>query len=65
MVGSLGVPLPAYDYPRQIKVEKRFLTRDEAFALADAAAENPIPDVGSQYRALVLVLAFCGLRWGE
>jgi integrase len=26
---------------------------------------TPIPEVGEQYRALVLVLAFCGLRWGE
>jgi integrase len=35
------------------------------FRLADAAAEYPIPEVGQQYRALVLMLAFCGLRWGE
>jgi integrase len=35
------------------------------FALADAAAQYPIPEIGGQYRALVLVLAFCGLRWGE
>jgi integrase len=41
------------------------LTREQVFALADAAAEYPIPDVGGQYRVLVLVLAFCGLRWGE
>jgi integrase len=25
----------------------------------------PIPEIGQQYRALVLLLAFCGLRWGE
>ena len=47
------------------KSEKRFLTRDEVFRLADAAAEYPIPEIGQQYRVLVLVLAFCGLRWGE
>ena len=35
------------------------------FRLADAAAEYPIPEIGGQYRVLVLVLAFCGLRWGE
>lgn len=33
--------------------------------MADAAAQYPIPEVGAQYRALILVLGFCGLRWGE
>jgi integrase len=47
------------------KSEKRFLTRDQVFALADAAAQYPIPEIGQQYRVLILVLAFCGLRWGE
>ena len=42
------------------KSDKRFLTRDEVFRLADAAAEYPIPEIGKQYRVLVLVLAFCG-----
>jgi integrase len=51
--------------PKQGKAEKRFLTSEEVFRLAAAAAEYPIPEVGWQYRALVLVLAFCGLRWGE
>jgi Phage integrase, N-terminal SAM-like domain len=45
--------------------ERRFLTGDEVFRLADAAAEYPIPEIGGQYRVLVLLLAFCGLRWGE
>jgi len=35
------------------------------FRLADAAAAYPIPEIGGQYRALVLVLPFTGLRWGE
>jgi len=47
------------------KSDKRFLTREEVFRLADAAAEYPIPEIGEQYRVLILVLAFCGLRWGE
>jgi integrase len=51
--------------PKTTKVERHFLTREEVFRLAGAAAEYPIPEVGGQYRALVLVLAFCGLRWGE
>jgi integrase len=51
--------------PRTARSEKRFLTREEVFRLADAAAEYPIPEIGQQYRVLVLVLAFTGLRWGE
>jgi integrase len=51
--------------PKTTKAEKRFLTRDEVFRLAEAAAEYPIQEIGDQYRVLVLVLAFCGLRWGE
>lgn len=47
------------------KSDKRFLTREEVFRLADSAAEYPIPEIGQQYRVLILVLAFCGLRWGE
>jgi integrase len=39
---------------------KRYLDRDEVFRLADSAGEH-----GEQYRALILLLAFCGLRWGE
>jgi integrase len=57
---AVGVRLP-----KTTRSERRFLTRDEVFRLADAAAEYPIPEVGQQYRVLVLVLAFCGLRWGE
>jgi integrase len=58
-------PAAGVRLPKVAKAEKRFLTHDEVFRLADAAAEYPIPEVGRQYRALVLLLAFCGLRWGE
>jgi integrase len=51
--------------PRVARPDKRFLTAEEVHRLADAAAQYPIPEVGEQYRALVLVLSFCGLRWGE
>ena len=57
---AAGVRLPKVSHG-----EKRFLTRDQVFALADAAAQYPILEVGQQYRALVVVLGFCGLRWGE
>jgi integrase len=58
-------PADGVRLPKTTKVEKKFLTREQVFALADAAAEYPIPEVGAQYSVLVLVLGFCGLRWGE
>jgi integrase len=58
-------PAAAVRLPKIAKAEKQFLSREEVFRLADAAAQYPIPEIGEQYRALVLVLAFCGLRWGE
>jgi integrase len=58
-------PAAGVRLPKPAHSEKRFLTRDQVFALADAAAQYPIPEIGQQYRVLVLVLAFCGLRWGE
>jgi integrase len=58
-------PAAGVRLPKIGKAEKQFLSREEVFRLADAAAQYPIPEIGQQYRALVLVLAFCGLRWGE
>jgi integrase len=58
-------PAAGVRLPKATKVEKRFLTRDEVSRLAAAAAQYPTPEFGAQYRALVLMLAFCGLRWGE
>ena len=58
-------PAAGLRLPKSTKTEKRFLSREEVFRLADAAAQYPIQEIGQQYRALVLVLAFCGLRWGE
>jgi integrase len=58
-------PAAGVRLPKTAKAEKRFLSRDEVFTLAAAAAEYPLPEIGQQYRVLVLVLAFCGLRWGE
>jgi integrase len=42
--------------PKLAKTEKRFLTHDQVRNLADAAGP---------YRLVVLLLAYCGLRWGE
>lgn len=58
-------PATGVRLPRTAKPEKRFLSVEELHRLADAASEYPIPEVGQQYRALILVLGFCGLRWGE
>ncbi|RZS89878.1 site-specific recombinase XerD [Motilibacter rhizosphaerae] len=44
--------LPKVEAPAR----KRYLTHEQVAALADAAGE---------YRPLMLVLAYCGLRWGE
>jgi integrase len=57
---ATGVRLPKVAEP-----EKQFLAAEEVHRLADAAAQYPIPEVGEQYRALILLLSFCGLRWGE
>jgi integrase len=58
-------PATGVRLPRVSQGDKRFLSPDEVHRLADAAAQYPIPEVGGQYRALILTLAFCGLRWGE
>jgi hypothetical protein len=56
---------PAQGYgSRKPQRPKAVRGRDEVLRLADAAAQHPIPDAGEQYRALVFVLAFCGLRRG-
>jgi integrase len=58
-------PATGVRLPRVAKNDKKFLTLEEVHRLADAAAQYPIPEVGEQYRALILVLGLCGLRWGE
>jgi integrase len=49
-------PAAGVKLPRLVRGEQRYLTHEQVAALADAAGE---------YRTLVLVLAYCGLRWGE
>jgi integrase len=58
-------PATGVRLPKIAKPGKRFLSAEQVHQLADAAAQYPVPEVGEQYRALVLTLAFCGLRWGE
>ncbi len=55
--GRLAVnPATGVRLPRAQPAEKRFLDHDHVRQLADAAGE---------YRTLVLVLSYTGLRWGE
>ena len=49
-------PAVSVKLPRERGKEKRFLTHDEVARLADAAGDD---------RLVILVLAFCGLRFGE
>ncbi len=49
-------PASGVDLPRRPQQERRYLSHDQVAALS--AACGP-------YRLLVLVLAYCGLRWGE
>lgn len=50
-------PARGVKLPRKVKGEHHYLTDDQVMALATAAG----PDKG----VIVLVLAYCGLRWGE
>lgn len=49
-------PAAGVDLPRLPTTERRYLTHGQVADLADAAGP---------YRLLVLVLSYCGLRWGE
>lgn len=53
-------PAARLKLPKVSKVSKRYLSHEEAHALADAVERR-----GEGYGTLVLVLAYCGLRWGE
>jgi integrase len=49
-------PIAGVKLPRLPRGQQRYLTHEQLAALADAAGD---------YRSLVLVLGYCGLRWGE
>jgi integrase len=49
-------PARGVDQPRKVARAHTYLTREQVESLADAAGEH---------RTMVLVLAYCGLRWGE
>lgn len=49
-------PAAGVRLPKVQKAEKRFLSHQEVAALGEAAGD---------YRAAVLLMSYCGLRWGE
>ncbi|WP_166873912.1 tyrosine-type recombinase/integrase [Salinibacterium sp. ZJ450] len=57
-------PASRLKLPKKTKTAKRYLTHDQVAALAQAVGER---SNGSAlgYDILVLLLAYCGLRWGE
>jgi integrase len=69
-------PAVAVKLPRAGKPEKTFLTHEQVTALADAAGKPkvttadlpPSPEalrLAGERRTIILVLSYCGLRWGE
>jgi integrase len=65
-------PASGVDLPRVTEERRRYLTAAKVAALAAAASELPAdrPKRGTdkafkQYRLVVLVLCYCGLRWSE
>jgi integrase len=50
--------------PRSVRTSKRYLSHDQVAALAIAVGRRPLAS-SLGYDLVVLVLAYCGLRWGE
>ena len=53
-------PAARLKLPKVSKIQKRYLSHEQVHALAAAVDRR-----GPGYGLLVLVLAYCGLRWGE
>jgi len=51
--------------PRKARRPRTYLTHEQVEQLAEQCATVGEPETGEQYRTLVYVLAYCGLRWGE
>jgi integrase len=57
-------PAQRLKLPKRIKTAKRYLSHDEVAALALAVGKRPHGrELG--YDRLILLMAYCGLRWGE
>ncbi|HEX4443128.1 MAG TPA: tyrosine-type recombinase/integrase [Galbitalea sp.] len=57
-------PAARLKLPKTIKTSKRYLSHDQVAALAKKVNELPNGKANG-YGLLILVLAYCGLRWGE
>jgi integrase len=51
--------------PRKGRRPRTYLTHEQVEQLAEQCATVGERETGEQYRTLVYVLAYCGLRWGE
>jgi len=66
-------PCTGVKLPRPAPASRRYLTHAQVAQLAEATSERELgtraPKVerhaAKSYRLVVLVLAYCGLRWGE
>ncbi len=57
-------PAQRLKLPKRIKTAKRYLSHDEVAALALAVGRRPHRRE-LDYDRLILLMAYCGLRWGE
>lgn len=57
-------PCDGTQLPRKVRKPRVYLTTSQVLELAEAAKTNGGAE-GMKRRALVLLLGFCGLRWGE
>jgi integrase len=71
-----GNPAVGVKLPRAGRPEKTFLTHEQVNALAEAAGRERVPTtdqppspkarrMAGERRTIILVLSYCGLRWGE
>jgi len=66
-------PCTGVKLPRPAPASRRYLTHAQVAQLAEATSERELGtrapiverDAAESYRLVVLVLAYCGLRWGE
>jgi len=66
-------PCTGANLPRPAPARRRYLSHAQVAQLADATRERRLGtraplaerDAAASYRLVVLVLAYCGLRWGE
>lgn len=65
-------PATGVDLPREVEERRKYLTAGQVAMLASSASELPADrprrstdESFEQYRLVILVLCYCGLRWSE